>query len=127
LAETTFLAETDSTSGAVPTSPTLATFDSPAYVEAGETYGLALGILPGYWGNWFTSPATDPYPYGDLRGLDVDDMWIWYFTDSDAFFEIYVVPDPVVPTIKEQCKNEGYKDFGFKSQGQCIKTLKDNT
>jgi hypothetical protein len=28
------------------------------------------------------------------------------------------------PTSKADCKNGGYKDFGFKNQGQCIKAVK---
>jgi hypothetical protein len=28
------------------------------------------------------------------------------------------------PTSKDDCKNGGYKDFGFKNQGQCIKAVK---
>ena len=27
------------------------------------------------------------------------------------------------PTSKADCKNGGYKDFGFKDQGQCIKAV----
>jgi hypothetical protein len=27
------------------------------------------------------------------------------------------------PTTKEDCKNGGYKEFGFKNQGQCIKAV----
>jgi uncharacterized membrane protein len=28
------------------------------------------------------------------------------------------------PTSKDDCKNGGYKDFGFKNQSQCIKAVK---
>ena len=28
------------------------------------------------------------------------------------------------PASKDECKNGGYKDFGFKNQGQCIKAVK---
>ena len=31
-----------------------------------------------------------------------------------------VVVEPTDPTTKNQCKKEGWKDFGFKNQGQCI-------
>jgi hypothetical protein len=29
-----------------------------------------------------------------------------------------------VPQTKADCKNGGWKDFGFKNQGQCIKAVK---
>ena len=34
--------------------------------------------------------------------------------------EIAVTPLPRVPTSIEQCKNGGWRQFGFKNQGQCI-------
>jgi hypothetical protein len=35
--------------------------------------------------------------------------------------DITVVDAPAVPTVKHQCKNNGWRDFpGFKSVGQCI-------
>jgi DNA-binding beta-propeller fold protein YncE len=34
--------------------------------------------------------------------------------------EIAVSPPPRVPTSKEQCKRGGYRQFGFKNQGQCV-------
>ena len=30
---------------------------------------------------------------------------------------------PLPPTSEQQCKNGGYKDFGFKNQGHCIKVV----
>lgn len=29
-------------------------------------------------------------------------------------------PDGTMPTSKEQCKKGGWKDFGFKNQGECV-------
>jgi hypothetical protein len=34
--------------------------------------------------------------------------------------EPVVEPPPATPTTKEQCKNQGYKTFGFDNQGQCV-------
>jgi hypothetical protein len=34
------------------------------------------------------------------------------------------LPGPSGPQTKADCKNGGYKDFGFKNQGQCIKAVK---
>jgi hypothetical protein len=30
---------------------------------------------------------------------------------------------PTAPQTKADCKNGGWKDFGFKNQGQCIKAV----
>jgi hypothetical protein len=32
-----------------------------------------------------------------------------------------LLPTSPLPTSKDQCKNGGWEDFGFKNQGQCIK------
>jgi hypothetical protein len=34
--------------------------------------------------------------------------------------DITVVDAKPFPTTKEQCKGDGWKQFGFKNQGQCI-------
>jgi hypothetical protein len=33
------------------------------------------------------------------------------------------LPGTTVPKTKADCKKGGYKDFGFKNQGQCIKAV----
>jgi hypothetical protein len=45
---------------------------------------------------------------------------------DDLFFtgDITVVDAPPLPTAKYQCKNGGWKPFGFKNQGQCIAFVK---
>ena len=35
--------------------------------------------------------------------------------------DITVVDAQALPTTKDQCKDGGWRDFGFKNQGQCIK------
>lgn len=49
--------------------------------------------------------------------------------EGDLIFATYVTPTPAntVPTTKAECKKGGYKDFGFKNQGQCIKAVKNQT
>jgi uncharacterized repeat protein (TIGR01451 family) len=37
--------------------------------------------------------------------------------------EPFEVREPA-PSVKEDCKNGGYKQFGFRNQGQCIKAVK---
>jgi DNA-binding beta-propeller fold protein YncE len=39
---------------------------------------------------------------------------------GDGPFGIAISPQPRVPTTKNQCKHGGWKQFGFKNQGQCI-------
>lgn len=34
--------------------------------------------------------------------------------------DIVVVDSPPPPTSKDQCKNGGYRQYGFKNQGQCV-------
>jgi hypothetical protein len=38
--------------------------------------------------------------------------------------DITVVDAPPLPTAKAQCKNGGWKQFGFKNQGRCIAFVK---
>jgi hypothetical protein len=43
----------------------------------------------------------------------------------DQSFESSVSPpQPVLPTTKDQCKHGGWRQFGFKNQGQCIRFVK---
>jgi hypothetical protein len=38
---------------------------------------------------------------------------------------VFPAPPPrPKPTTKQECKNGGYKEFGFENQGQCIKAVK---
>jgi dipeptidyl aminopeptidase/acylaminoacyl peptidase len=44
--------------------------------------------------------------------------------DSLPDWQPQPLPNPTtVPQTKADCKNGGYKDFGFKNQGQCIKAV----
>jgi hypothetical protein len=55
-----------------------------------------------------------------------DNTWkvLRYYETSDGVFSIYVVPDPTMPTSKADCKNGGYKEFGYKNQGQCFEAVR---
>ncbi len=37
---------------------------------------------------------------------------------------VAVSPTPRVPTSKDQCKHGGWRQFGFKNQGRCIRSVK---
>ena len=46
-----------------------------------------------------------------------------YFSEARVFSSDFVVIDaPPLPSSKEQCKNDGWRDYGdtFKNQGQCV-------
>lgn len=58
----------------------------------------------------FTDP--DPIPFG---GIGLGAIW-----EVNAWFDNVRVTTPY-PTSKDQCKNGGWFNFGFKNQGDCIK------
>jgi hypothetical protein len=133
LAETTIPA---SSVGEGAPNSTLATFsfENPAHVTAGQSYGLALHMtFLGLWwhmADYTSAPNSDAYPDGKWMVAWGDNISNWVdVTDGkkDGIFSIYVVPSPTGPTDKADCKNGGYKDFGFENQGQCIKAVKDAT
>jgi hypothetical protein len=39
-------------------------------------------------------------------------------------FGVAVSPQPRLPTTEGQCKHGGWKQFGFKNQGRCIRFVK---
>jgi hypothetical protein len=40
---------------------------------------------------------------------------------NQSFESSLPAPTPVAPTTKNQCKNGGWREFGFRNQGQCIR------
>jgi hypothetical protein len=128
------LAETQTTAPELSTwkkGTKLFSFDAPAHIEAGETYGLLLQTPgSGSGGRWYHASDQwqhkDVYENGAFMYIDPqDNTWkvLRYYETSDGVFSIYVVPDPTMPTSKADCKNGGWKDLGFKNQGQCINTV----
>jgi hypothetical protein len=59
--------------------------------------------------------ATDedlvPFPFIPIRPQPIESG------------DITVVDAPALPTSKDQCKNDGWRQFGFANQGQCIRSL----
>jgi len=110
----------------------LFSFDDPAHIEAGETYGLLLQAPgPETNGRWYHASDQwqhkDVYENGAFMYIDPqDNTWkvLSGYETSDGVFSIYAVPDPTMPTSKADCKNGGYAKYGFKKQGECIKAVK---
>ena len=109
----------------------LFSFDDPAHIEVGETYGLLLQTPgSGSGGRWYLASDEwqhkDVYENGALMNLDPQDE-IWRVFSSpetpDGVFAIYVAPDSTMPTSKAGCKKGGYANYGFRNQGQCIEAV----
>ena len=77
----------------------------------------------------FPPPAPDS-PYGTS-------LWVFNGTNPNGKWKLYVIDDSAVhtgsitswslditttpvPTTKEQCKNGGWREFGYPNQGTCI-------
>jgi len=128
------LAETQTTAPELSTwkkGTKLFSFDDPAHIEVGETYGLLLQTPgSGSGGRWYLASDEwqhkDVYENGALMNLDPQDE-IWRVFSSpetpDGVFAIYVAPDSTMPTSKAGCKKGGYANYGFRNQGQCIEAV----
>jgi len=72
------------------------------------------------------------YPYWQdvsVYTINVDGSGLTRLTSDALTSEEWVtdwqpLPGPTGPQTKADCKNGGWKDFGFKNQGQCIKAVK---
>ena len=77
--------------------------------------GASASHFKNYEGAW--------YP-----GTDIIDNTQIYLTMMEVLGETvespYEVVIPDAPMTKDDCRNGGWEDFGFKSQGQCISSLK---
>jgi hypothetical protein len=58
------------------------------------------------WNVLYSLPATCPVPTGVLPAAERGD--------------VVVVDAPPVPTSMDQCKNGGWRRFGFRNQGACV-------
>jgi subtilisin-like proprotein convertase family protein len=83
----------------------------------------------------FPAPAPDsPYgtslsvfnntnPKGDWKLYVIDDSAIHIGSITSWSLDISTTP---VPTTKEQCKNGGWREFGYPNQGTCISFVNHN-
>jgi hypothetical protein len=112
---------------------TTLTFENPATVEAGERYAIVIDTIapdsPLHLVRWTTTLQE----YDGGQGMWINDAggFVGFLPAqperdnvSDQVFAIYITPPgPTGPTSKADCKKGGYKEFGFKNQGQCIKAV----
>jgi len=105
-------------------------FNPGAQVEAGQQYAIALHTSTEVQGNgpsWQGS-TSNPCP-GVLYNTDEGHPGVFqapFQQNADAFFSTFVTLR-TAPQTKADCKKGGYREFGFKNQGQCIKAVKNQT
>jgi hypothetical protein len=108
------------------------TFSDPAQVEAGKQYALIFSLespsdacpeAPNDEAPYWFPLKDDVYPGGASASFTpYYDPYGWGLDPGrDHVFAIYVTP--MGPMSKADCKEGGYEDFGFESQGQCIKAV----
>jgi CSLREA domain-containing protein len=95
----------------------LGSYGGPTQTHRLQSYSPAVDAGPPTDGD----PIACPPPATDQRGVKRPQG---ESCDSGAF---ELVQQPPKPTTKEECKKGGYKEFGFKNQGQCIKAVKNQT
>jgi hypothetical protein len=100
-------------------------FNPGAPVKAGQHYALALSTSTGVEGN---GPAWQGSNTNSCPGTvyHAHESWPGEFRASspsfDVFFSTFVTLRSA-PRTKDDCKNGGYKEFGFKNKRQCIASL----
>jgi hypothetical protein len=111
----------------------LITFPRQPRIHSGVSYAIVVNLenpSPRDRAGWIGATGNR-YPRGvhcarfTYSGLG---DWFCYTGANDPFnqgfdlhFRTYVNP---VPTSRSQCKHGGWRDFGFKNQGQCIRFVK---
>jgi hypothetical protein len=81
----------------------------------GESITLRVTMIPHESGTFRNTGAMHYHQAEPPRGIDITQS-------SDTVF-VEVVERPLKPQTTAECKNGGYKEFGFKNQGQCIKAV----
>jgi hypothetical protein len=103
----------------------LITFPEQPRVRSGVQYAIVVNLenpAPFDYAGW-AGATGNRYPLGD-QCLSFDDGFHWSCYTQEGFdvhFRTYV---NTFPTSKSQCKNGGWRDFGFRNQGQCIRFVK---
>jgi hypothetical protein len=128
LASTTVPMSEVTSVGPDPGSLATGVFSEPASVVAGQQYAIVLttydsrnvavavdSVNGGSYGGGVMGWQFDPFGQ-----FGTPSQWFMYET-FDAIFAVYVTPPG--PTSEADCKKGGYKQFGFKNQGQCIKAV----
>jgi len=105
-------------------------FSPGAPVETGQQYALALHTSAEVQGNGFgwQGSISNPCPGVLYNALETNPgvFQAPFQQNADVFFSTFVTLR-TAPQTKADCKKGGYKEFGFKNQGQCIKAVKNQT
>jgi hypothetical protein len=94
----------------------------PVASAAGTEYALVVYAPFGDCGAdcWHWWGGTDsPYAGGEALFAIDGVSWVPNAADLDFSFRTHVVPRPL-PSSKEECKDDGWRTFEFKNQGDCI-------
>jgi subtilisin-like proprotein convertase family protein len=86
-----------------------ASFPAPA---PESPYGTSLSVF------------NNTNPKGDWKLYVIDDSAV--HTGSITSWSLDISTTTPVPTTKEQCKNGGWRDFGYPNQGTCISFVNQN-
>ncbi len=112
-------------------------------VAPGDQFVVAVNNYRGGGGGGFPAIGASPLAW-DSAGVQVRDYLVadaakhpdmtnpldpadfaeinWRLTQNGTpIYDPY--PTPPEPVTKDDCKNGGWKEFGFRNQGQCIKSL----
>lgn len=101
--------------------------------EPGSTLRSWSDILADYPGvrvrvtdSWMGLRVGEPYADGYTENLDA---FVFGTSGNKTTFDFDLVDEPLSPTNKDECKNDGWKNFTnptFANQGQCIKYVEHN-
>jgi hypothetical protein len=107
----------------------LITFPQQPRIHAGVRYAIVVNIEnpPPFDVAGWEGADGDGYPLGDACAL-LYGTWFCYNREYferfgideagfDFHFRTYVSP---LPTSRSRCRNGGWRNFGFKNQGQCV-------
>jgi hypothetical protein len=100
-------------------------FGPGAPIEAGHKYAIALRTSTGVqiYGVIWAGDKSIPCPGAMYESSDSSpDVFQAVGPGFDGFFSSFVTLR-TAPRTKAECKKGGYEEFGFETQGQCIKAV----
>jgi len=95
---------------------------NPATLAVGLGHPRAVAVSPNGESVYLAGTPVHQYDVGAGGELSPKDPAT--VADCGGAFGVAVSPGARVPTREGQCKHGGWKQFGFKSQGRCIRFVK---